>query len=243
MTGEDGEFLVGRTALVTGASRGVGRAVAGALAERGARLVVSSRGGRALSAAARDLEARSVAADLERPSEVERLAERVRDRLGGAPDVLVNNAGVFGLAPAAETAPEEFERHLAVNVAAAFRLSRAFLPAMLDRGSGDLVHLGSVAGREPFPGNVAYSASKYGLRGMHEVLRVELEGTGVRSLLLEPGPVDTGAWDALEDRLGRDLPSRDEMLRPAAVAEGAIRLLRGGDGSELRLEAPSGASA
>lgn len=233
MTGDDS--LADSTVLVTGASRGIGRAVSAALARRGARLVLTSRGGPELFAAARELGARAVAADLAEAKEIESLVGEVRLRFGGAPDVLVNNAGVFTLAPADATDPEDFDWHLAVNLAAPFRLVRAFLPAMLERGSGDLVHLGSVAGREPFPGNVAYGASKYGLRGMHEVLSVELEGTGVRSLLVEPGPVDTGAWDDLEDRLGRDMPARDEMLRPDVVAEGVVRLLLGGEGAELAL--------
>lgn len=241
MTGEGDGFLEGRSALVTGGSRGIGRAVAGALAERGVRLAVCSRGGASLFATARQLGALPVAADLERPEEVERLAGHVRERLGGAPDVLVNNAGVFRLAPAVKTDPAAFERHLSVNLAAAFRLTRAFLPSMLDRGSGAAVHIGSVAGRRPFPGNVAYAASKYGLRGMHDVLCLELEGTGVRSVLVEAGPVDTDAWDELEDRLGRDLPSREEMLSPRAVADGVVRILRDGDRTELTLEAGNGA--
>lgn len=227
--------LEGRTALVTGASRGIGRAVSEALAQRGARVVLSSRGGPALEEAAEDCGGEAVAADLRRPEEVERLARRATELAGGAPDILVNNAGVFHLAPAAETPPERFEEHLTVNLAAPFRLVRALLPAMLERGDGDLVHVGSVAGRKPLPGNVAYSASKYGLRGMHEVLCVELEGTGVRSLLVEPGPVDTGAWDDLEPRLGEELPAREEMLPPARVAEAVVRLLRGDGKTELLL--------
>lgn len=230
-----GGSLEGRTGLVTGASRGIGRAVAAALSGAGARLVVASRGGPDLEETAELCGAAPVSADLAVPEETERLAERARELLGGVPDVLVNNAGVFSLAPAAVTEPETFERHLAVNLAAPFRLVRAFLPAMLERGSGDLVHVGSVAGREAFPGNVAYSASKYGLRGMHEVLRVELEEAGVRSLWVEPGPVDTGAWADVEGRLGGDLPARSEMLRPQEVAQGVMALLRGRGESELRL--------
>lgn len=229
------DALAGCTALVTGASRGIGQAVAAALSRRGARLVITSRGGPGLFATARELGARPVAADLSDAEQVEELVEEARVRLGPAPDVVVNNAGVFTLAPARATDPDDFDRHLAVNLAAPFRLVRAFLPAMLERGSGSLVHVGSAAGREPLPGNVAYSASKYGLRGMHEVLSVELEGSGVRSLLVEPGPVDTEAWDGLEARLGRDLPARDEMLRPEAVARGVLRLLGGEEGTELAL--------
>lgn len=212
---------------MTGASRGIGRAVADALSGAGLRLVLSSRGGEELEEAAESTGGTAVAADLSRPDAVDRLARRAGDLLGGAPDVLVNNAGVFSLAPAAETPPDLFEEHLAVNLAAPFRLVRAFLPAMLERGSGSLLHVGSVAGRQALPGNVAYSASKFGLRGMHEVLRAELDGTGVRSLLVEPGPVDTAAWDPLEPRLGEDLPSRAEMLRPERVARAIMDLLRG----------------
>lgn len=227
--------LSGAGALVTGGSRGIGLSVARAFGRAGARVVLCSRGGPGLEAAAEATGAAAVPADLAEPAEVERLARAARDELGGAPDVLVNNAGVFTLAPATETSPAEFERHLAVNLAAPFRLVRAFLPEMLERGSGALVHLGSVAGREALPGNVAYSASKFGLRGMHEVLCVELEETPVRSLLVEPGPVDTGAWDPLEERLGRDLPARSEMLSPEDVADAVMELLAGGDRTELGL--------
>lgn len=153
------------------------------------------------------------------------MAATVRRELGAAPDVVVNNAGVFRLAPAHLTSPETFRRHLEVNLLGAFLVTRVFLGEMIDRGSGDLLHMGSVAGRRAMPGNAAYSASKYGLRGLHEVLDAELEGTGVRSLLLEPGPVDTSAWNPMEDRLGLDLPSREEMLRPDRVASAALELL------------------
>ena len=217
--------LSGRGVLVTGGSRGIGRALARELAERGAELVLSSRGGDALQAVAGETGATAVAADLARGAEADRLAGRTRELLGRTPDVVVHNAGVFRLAPAHRTPPAVFERHLAVNLEAGFRLVRAFLPEMLERGSGLLVHMGSQAGRQALPGNAAYSASKYGLRGLHEVLTVELEGRGVHSLLVEPGPVDTGAWDPLEERLGEDLPSRDEMLRPAEVARAVAEAL------------------
>lgn len=218
------------TALVTGASRGIGRALAGDLAGRGVGLLLTARGGAGLEEAAEACGAEAHAADLSVPAAVEALADRTRDLFGDAPDLLINNAGVFSLSPAAETPPEVFERHLRVNLAAPFRLVRAFLPAMLERGTGVLVHMGSVAGREPFPGNAAYGASKYGLRGLHEVLSLELEGTGVRSLLVEAGPVDTGAWDGLEARLGDDLPPRDEMLQPARVARAVSERLGLGEG-------------
>lgn len=224
--------LAGDTALVTGASGGIGRAVARSLAAAGLRVAVSSRGGDELERTARACGGVAVPADVSRESEVERMASDVRRAFGSAPDVVVNGAGVFELALAHRTSPATFRRHVDVNLLGAFLVIRAFLGEMLERGSGDLLHMGSVAGRTPLPGNAAYSASKYGLRGLHEVLVVELEGTGVRSLLLEPGPVDTPAWDSLSDRLGRDLPSREEMLAPGEVATAALELLGAGPDAE-----------
>lgn len=220
-------WLEDRTGLLTGATGGLGAAIARELARRGARLVLTSRGGPGLESLAGEIGAVGIPADLERPAEVEGLADRTRRELDGVPDLLVNNAGVFHLGPAGATDPDLFDRHLAVNLSAPFRLVRAFLPGMLERGGGRLVHMGSVAGRRALPGNAAYSASKFGLRGLHEVLEMELEGSGVRSLLVEPGPVDTPAWDPLEDRLGEDLPARTEMLRPAEVARRVAEALDG----------------
>jgi NAD(P)-dependent dehydrogenase (short-subunit alcohol dehydrogenase family) len=218
----------GATAVVTGGSRGIGLAIARGLAAEGVRLLLVSRGGPALEAAAEQTGGHGVAADLATAEGVDRVVTAVHAQFGDAPDVLVNNAGIFGLAAASVVPPEDFDLHLALNLRAPFRLTRAFLPAMLARASGVLVHVGSVAGRQPFPGNAAYGASKYGLRGFHEVLCTELAGTGVRSLLIEPGPVDTGAWDIFEHRLGQDLPPRSSMLRAETVAEAVLGALRSG---------------
>lgn len=217
--------LAGRTALLTGGSRGIGRALARRLADRGVTLVLSSRGGDALREAARETGAEAVDADLQRGVEADRLADRTRELLGGAPELMIHNAGIFRLAPAHRTPPEVFSAHLALNLEAAFRLARAFLPEMLGREAGTLVFMGSQAGRHALPGNAAYSASKFGLRGLHEVLTAELEGSSVHSLLVEPGPVDTGAWDPFEERLGRDLPAREEMLAPGEVAAAVVEAL------------------
>jgi NAD(P)-dependent dehydrogenase (short-subunit alcohol dehydrogenase family) len=218
--------LSGSTAVVTGGSRGIGLAVARGLAAEGVRLLLVSRGGTALEAAAKQTGGHGVTADLATNDGVDRVVAATHEQLGGAPDVLINNAGIFRLAPASVVTPEDFDLHLALNLQAPFRLTRAFLPAMLERASGVLVHVGSVAGRQPFPGNAAYGASKYGLRGLHEVLCTELAGTGVRSLLVEPGPVDTETWNAFEERLGQDLPSRSSMLKAETVAEAVLEALR-----------------
>lgn len=223
-----GRFLEGVDALVTGASRGIGRRIALGLAEAGARVLPAARGGPELREVAERCGREALTADLGEDADLGALAEETRRRIGGSPGILVNNAGVFALAPAHETPTEVLDRHLDVNLRAPALLTREFLGGMRDRGRGHLLHVGSVAGRRALPGNAAYSASKFGLRGLHEVLRVELQGSGVCSTLLEPAAVDTGAWDDLEDRLGEDLPPREAMLDPRDVARAAVDVVRMG---------------
>lgn len=221
-------FLEDAAALVTGASRGIGRRISIALADAGARVLPVSRGGPELEAVAGRCGEAALTADLTDDADLRTLVEEVRGRLGAPPEILVNNAGAFDLAPAHETPTAVLDRHLALNLRAPAVLTRAFLGEMRARGHGHLLHLGSVAGRRALPGNAAYSASKFGLRGFHEVLRAELKGSGVCSTLLEPGAVDTDAWAGMEDRLGDDLPPRDAMLAPAEVARAAVEVVRMG---------------
>jgi len=117
---------------------------------------------------------------------------------------------------------EEFDRQIAVNLRGTFLVIRALLPDMLARGSGDLVQIGSVAGRKAFPSNGAYAAAKFGLRGMHEVLVEELRGTGVRATLVEPAATDTPIWDPMDPDSAPGLPARTEMLRAEDVAEAVL---------------------
>jgi NADP-dependent 3-hydroxy acid dehydrogenase YdfG len=216
--------LAGRTALVTGASRGIGEAVARALAAAGARVALAARSADVISAIALDIGPGHLplAADLTQAGEVAALAGRVAVWGEGPPDILINNAGIFPRASAREQDADEFARTLELNLAAPFRLLRAFLPGMLARRRGDIVTLGSVADRHIFPRNAAYSASKYGARALHEVVRAETRGTGVRASLVSPGPVDTGIWNPHERALGTSLPSREEMLQPADVARAVV---------------------
>ncbi len=218
MTKTRGE-LSGYRVLLTGATGGVGRVLAERLGQGGAELVLLGRGAEALEELAARLGARAIVGDLTDGKFVAGVRDRVLDSWGEAPDVLVNNAGAFELAPFAETELSAFERVLTVNLRAPFQLARAWLPDMLARGSGHIVNIGSVAGRRAFPGNAAYSASKYGLRGLHEVLVEELRGTGVKVTWIEPSAVDTPLWDRFDPDGRTDLPARAEMLAPGAVAE------------------------
>lgn len=213
----------GRTALVTGASSGIGLGTARRLSALGAWVAMVARREAPLRAAADELDGHAIPADIADVSAVHRLAAYLDEVLGGEPpDLIVNAAGAFRLAPLAETEPSEFERHLAVNLRGPFLVMRAFLPAMLARGSGHIVTVGSVAGRQAFPHNGGYAASKFGVRGLHAVLDTELRGTGVRATLLEPGATATPLWDSIDYALHPDLPPREVMLAPDAVADAVI---------------------
>lgn len=216
------EELKGRTALVTGASRGIGLAVARALAEAGAWVGMVARTERDLAQAAEVVGGHAIPADVSAAADVHRVATYLQELLGEPPDLLVNCAGVFALAPFAELEPSVFDRHLQVNLRGPFLLVRAFLPGMLRRGDGHVINIGSVAGRVAMPGNGAYSASKFGLRGMHEVLAQEIRGSGVRATLIEPAATDTSLWDPLDPDTRPDLPARTAMLRPEDVARAVL---------------------
>lgn len=212
--------LAGQVAVVTGASRGIGAAVAAAFAQAGAVRVV--RLARSLSegesGAFRDLPC-----DVTDPVQVLRAAERVL-RESGPPDVVINNAGSFLLRPFEGTGIEEFEAQIAVNLRAPFAVARAFLPAMRRAGRGLHVSVGSVADHRAFPENAAYAASKFGLRGLHETLAAEYQGTGVRLALVSPGPTDTAAWDPVDPDNRPGVPNRAAMLRATDVAEAILFL-------------------
>jgi NADP-dependent 3-hydroxy acid dehydrogenase YdfG len=217
--------LEGQRALVTGASRGIGRAVARALAHEGARLVLCARDGVALDLITTELGATAVVADMSVTADVERLVVQTERAFGPAPDIIVSAAGAFGLGPLATTSVEVFDQMMAVNLRAPFLLLRAFLPVLLQRRAGHIVSVGSIAGRQAISGNGAYAASKFGLRGLHAVLDTELRGTGVRATLVEPAATDTTLWDAIDTELNPGLPARSAMLLPEDVASAVLYVL------------------
>lgn len=209
--------------MVTGASRGIGRACAQALSAAGARVALLARSPAPLEALAATLEdAVAIPCDVTDAAALQGASALVLKTFGTAPDVLVNNAGLFEIGAAHETDPARFEAMLATNLAAPFRLLQAFLAPMRLRGSGHVVTIGSIADRAVFPGNAAYAASKHGLRALHEVLRAETRGTGVRATLVSPGPVDTPLWDPLDPDHREGFTPRAQMLRPDAVADAVL---------------------
>lgn len=219
------ESLAGRTAIVTGASRGIGAEIARQLAGEGARVALASRNRKALNKLAKQIgeSALAVECDVTDPLSVAGAAARVREAFGSAPDIIVNNAGVFKMAPIESMPPEDFIASISTIVIGPFLVLREFLAEMRERKSGHVVTLGSAGDRQIFAGNAAYNAGKFGLRAMHEVLRLELKGTGVRATLISPSSVDTQLWDEHDTESEKsDLPSRKEMLRPDAVCRAVM---------------------
>ena len=140
----------------------------------------------------------------------------------GLPDIVVNNAGIFFIKPVEETTPADFSRTIAVNLTASFLVTRALVPHLVRRGAGHFITIGSISDHVAFTGSTAYAASKFGLRGMHEVLRAELARTGVRTTLVSPGPVDTPIWDPVDPDARPGFTKRSAMLRPEDVAEAVL---------------------
>jgi NAD(P)-dependent dehydrogenase (short-subunit alcohol dehydrogenase family) len=192
--------LAGRVVVVTGASRGIGRAIAEALSGAGA--VVA---GCALHAAP------GVAAcDVRRAEDVQRFAEDVEGRLG-APHILVNNAGTVARAPIHELSVEAWDDVVDANLKGTFLMTRAFLAGMRARGAGRIINIASIAGRQGTAGLAAYCAAKHGVVGFTRALAEELRGTGLVANAVCPGSVDT---DML--RVGR--PGATADMSPEDVA-------------------------
>ena len=189
-----------RIALVTGGSRGIGRAIARRLAKDGRAVVITGRDEERLRDTAAELSnetGRSVSyevADVRDPAAVDRLFERLdaaAAESSGRLDLVVANAGIGLFKPCAEISPDEFRDVLMTNLFGVFLTCRAAIPRLLRNGGGDVVTIGSLAGRNAFPGGTAYNASKFGLNGFSEALFQEVRQDGIRVSQIQPGSVDT----------------------------------------------------
>lgn len=190
--------LMGKVALVTGASRGLGRAVATAYAREGADLAICARGEVALARVAEELRALgarvlAIRADAADPHDVERIVSLTLQEYGRI-DVLVNNASILGPSPMPyllDYPADDFADVLKVNVLGPFLVTRQVLGAMLQRGEGAVISVTSEAGSVGYPGWGAYGVSKFALEGLCQTWAAEVEGTGVRVNLVDPGEMDT----------------------------------------------------
>ena len=214
------------TALVTGATQGIGRATAFALGRAGYRVGVCARTPQAVERLVAELRAAGIeaagrAGDVADPAQVDGVVRHVADALGEI-EVLVNNAGVLIARPIAELTLEDWDTTMAVNLRGLFLMTRAVLPPMRAGGRGDIVNVASLSGRNGFAGGSAYAASKHAVLGFGRSLMLELRKEGIRVITVCPGSVDTGM---LHDQpMLRPDPAR--ILQPEDVAETIVQALR-----------------
>jgi NAD(P)-dependent dehydrogenase (short-subunit alcohol dehydrogenase family) len=203
-------ILEGKVAVITGAGRGIGRAIARKFAAEGAATLLAARTAGEIDAVAAELrsaghKSQTVAADVSQEADCKKIADRARSEFR-AVDILVNNAGILGpVKPAEETTSEEWDQVIAINLRGPFLLSRLILPEMYRRGSGAVVNISSVAAKAAFQWNCAYAASKAGLAGLTRTLAAEAARKGVRVNAICPGPVPE---TEMSQELGRGLAER-----------------------------------
>jgi 3-oxoacyl-[acyl-carrier protein] reductase len=185
--------LEAAVAVVTGGSRGIGLAIAGALTSRGARVVVTGRDQRHLDAAVATLgdRARAVRADVTSADEAARAVDTAVEQFGGV-DVLVNNAGVGRFGNVADLSSDDWRLIIETNLSGVFYCSRAAIPHLKRRGGGWIINISSLAGKNPFAGGAAYCASKAGLNAFSEALMQEVRYDNIRVSYIMPGSVATG---------------------------------------------------
>jgi 3-oxoacyl-[acyl-carrier protein] reductase len=214
--------LTGKSAVVTGATRGIGRSIADALAAAGCNVVVAARNEQACREAAERISAKGagkalgVAADVQRNQDCMAVIEAAVNSFGGL-DILINNAGVGGFSPVETMDVSHWDRVIGTNLNSLFYCTHAALPH-LKRNGGWVINIGSLAGKNAFPGGAAYNASKFGLIGFSEALMQEVRHDDVRVSYIMPGSVAT-------DFEGSSHHNAESMIQPEDIAQIVIDLL------------------
>jgi 3-oxoacyl-[acyl-carrier protein] reductase len=191
----NGQYLSGQTALITGASRGIGLAIARRLGQLGVNIAVSARNAARLEEASARLRQEgihtlAIPADVTRAEQVYQLVDTTTKSFG-AIDILVNNAGVGRFAPVQEFSEADWDILLDTNLKGVFLVSRSVIPQMISRGRGHIINVSSLAGKNAFPGGGVYCASKWGLQGLTFCMAEDLRGYGIRVAAVCPGSVAT----------------------------------------------------
>ena len=213
-------------ALVTGATAGIGRATAFALGRAGYRVGVCARTAARVEALVAELRAEGIpaagrAADVGQAEAVEALVKAITTELGPV-DTLINNAGIAIFRPLTELSLEDWDATMATNLRSLFLVTRAVLPGMVERKSGIIVNVASLAGKNPIAGGTAYAASKHAVLGFSKSLMLEVRKNGVRVLAICPGSVDT----ALIRNIRPPSAQEGEMLQPEDVAQAILDAVR-----------------
>lgn len=215
------KFLEGKIAVVTGGTRGIGRAVAGQLLEAGAWVAICGRRAESVARAVQDLSPFGKVigrpADVGNSEEVNGLFEFV-DRSFGGLDILVNNAGVGFFRPLADLSVEEWRQTIDTNLTGAYLCSRQAVIRFRSRNGGSIIHISSLAGKNPFAGGAAYNASKFGLNGLSEATMLDHRQENVRVSYIMPGSVDT--------EFGMGATGAAWKIAPEDIAEIVLMVLR-----------------
>jgi NAD(P)-dependent dehydrogenase (short-subunit alcohol dehydrogenase family) len=214
---------MGKVALITGASRGIGLAITRALAQQGCRLVLTARKAQSLTEIRRELaddgiEVLTAACDVRDPASIAKVISAVKTRLGQL-DILINNAGIaHGNANVDQLGVKAWKDVIDTNLTGTFLVTRAALPLM--KANSAIINNLSIAAKRVFPGSSAYNASKHGALGLTNTLREELRPRGIRVIALLPGATDTDIWKTMWP----DAPRR-KMMSPQTVAQAVVNAL------------------
>jgi len=214
--------LKGKVALITGASKGIGRASALRLAESGANIVIGATSVDLLETLSRDITSLGVESlaercDVTRLPDCEGLVKHVLERFGKI-DILVNNAGVGFSGKIVDSDAKQAEQMVMVNILGVYYMTRAVLPYMMEQQSGDIINIGSVAGLKYSPNFAMYSATKFAVRAFSEALRNEVQGHNIRVTLVHPGMTKTAFFDSFTQG-GSPIPfDKGDILKPEDIA-------------------------
>ena len=211
--------LTDKVAIVTGGGRGIGKAIALALAKQGARVVVAARTLGEVNATAKEIEglgrqALGIRTDISQEFDVNTMVSKTIQRFGTV-HILVNNAGVGSFAKVTDLPSAEFDKMWRVNLRGVFLATKAVLPAMVNQNSGDIVNISSLAGRNAFVGGAAYCSTKWGLIGFARCVMLEVRAHDIRVITLCPGSVETGFGGDSQsgERSAGEIPTADDIAR------------------------------
>jgi len=213
-----------QTAVITGASTGIGKSLSYQLAEEGYKVVLAARSIDKLNSISDEIngkgrECLAVKTDVSKPDEIYQLKEQA-DAFGDV-TVVVNNAGIGKFSRIEDITLEDWNRQMDINLRASFLVSQVFIPKMKVMKKGSLVFINSVAGKKGYPYSAAYVSSKYGMRGLADSLREELRQENIKVISIHPGAVNTPFWDNIDSDF-----SRNDMLKVQTLSKSIVHIIK-----------------